>query len=616
MIEPSFADDKGDAAATNHPAAVVVLGQTRVRDASGYIGTIAYQGPVASSKTVHRIYYGVIWDDPSRGKHNGSVVCARTNRLISHFHCAHATGASFLLPHKADFGRALTLDVLLERYEEECSELEQHTVRTSRGMTKPIEFVGYEKILEQQQVDRLDSVSLRRMGINSMALQSNERIQHLEQIDLGANLLYDWAHVQVLLDSFPLLSNLSLASNRMVADSSGWLRSGAQSYPQLLRLNVRGAITSWETVTQLAHVLPNLQELCLAFAKLDDLIPDVQETPDVVFEHLQLLDVTGCHLDETRVVQILKYVPNIESLSVDENPISCWPRMTTTLPNLQHLQLAHTNIQDWTDLEILNCKEKLPALSSLRIRHCPLLKDLGELQARSLILARLPRLIKLNASAVSPNERQEAERHYILSVGRELQNAGALAVGNGLNENQDNTANIIISNHPQYTYLLGKHPELAAQVAATRDSNLNGSVLADSIVNVQIRSLAAQSCTVDPLIRRLPGKLTVGRLKALCARHFGLDIDLQTLSFCSQGSSLPTPMPDDDRSLSYYGVGDGSDIMMNEMDIQSLKRERERARQVMADRLEQQEKELNDFQLQKEQASRHMQVLPIRQGTQ
>ena len=87
--------------------------------------------------------------------------------------------------------------------------------------------------------------------------------------------------------------------------------------------------------------------------------------------------------------------------------------------------------------------------------------------------------------------------------------------------------------------------------------------------NVTIRSLAPSSCTMEPVSKRLPGTLNVERLKALCSRVFGLDYDLIGLRFRTdaQQDSLPVEMDDDDKTLQYYGLCDGAEILMSEIDV-------------------------------------------------
>lgn len=128
---------------------------------------------------------------------------------------------------------------------------------------------------------------------------------------------------------------------------------------------------------------------------------------------------------------------------------------------------------------------------------------------------------------------------------------------------------------------------------------------------------------MEPLIRRLPGSLTVGRLKALCARAFGLDLDLMSLHFRTevgnsvcllfvparhnamfsnssillllwlspflQSDAFPVELDNDDNALSYYGVCDGAEILMNEIDLEARRRESERMAKAQDERILQQE---------------------------
>jgi dynactin complex subunit len=64
-------------------------------------GTVKYVGPlhVDKDKTVGQTWYGIDWDDASRGKHDGTLDGVR------YFHASAPTSGSFLKPHKSiDFG--------------------------------------------------------------------------------------------------------------------------------------------------------------------------------------------------------------------------------------------------------------------------------------------------------------------------------------------------------------------------------------------------------------------------------------------------------------------------------------------------------------------------------
>ena len=462
------------------------------------------------------------------------------------------------------------------------------------------------------------------------------------EIDLAGNLLSDWSTVAALLHTFGATASLSLAQNRLGNMQTASLASASWlSAPNtvLQTLNLHGTrITATATLLAIGRSAVHLQELCVAQCALHDLngghddndnADDGQQQQQALadaFGHLQLLDCSRCGL-ESHQVRAWALLPRLQRLSVDDNPVesvavvvggnndnvnSEKETLQRYFPSLQHLQVAGSQICSWLDLEQLNA---LPSVTSLRLRKCPLLEPLGTGEARCLLIARLPALQHLNSSPVTDSERTEAEKRYVLQVHRQVQAAiattnpvrAAVAVNSGDSSlsspppsQQEQTRIEILALHPQWERLAEKHQEAMSHslgLANKSNSSLSGGLhlqsLADTVLNVTICSMAASSCTMDPLIRRLPSGLQVGRLKALCARHFGLDIDLQTLHFRTCTDAFPLAMDDDENTLAYYGVSDGAEILMNEQDVQQREKD---AEQEVVNRMRQQELELNSFQ--------------------
>jgi Leucine-rich repeat (LRR) protein len=686
------ANDDATSTATASISSHWKVGQTRVVDSAGYIGTLAYMGPVASAKQASSLYAGVIWDDVSRGKHDGSVVSRTTGHLVRHFSVDPAyhypyhrtpTCASFVPVAKVRTGTALTPSSVLQKYVTTDSDelvapdtVLPHSMRTSGGRNKPVYFLGELQIRSQQQVSNLDIVSLRNMGISTFSradwittatatttatttttknptADSCDMIAAWREMDLAGNLLADWAVVADLVVTFRLTA-LSLAQNRLgnmnvptVAAAAAAAAAAVPNEPppsqwswlsvpkpSLRKLNLHGThITSIDTILQLGRAFPALQELCLAqcdlssasmssmsFSTAQATLP--QGALAEAFPQLQLLDCSQCGLTEWNdQVRLWACLPALQRLSLDDNPIqsigivleeedktsmdtaakdtddtddndSSLNVLKPSFERLHHLQLAGTQLQSWMDVEQLNA---LTQLVSLRLRKCPVLAPLGTGEARGLLIARLPALQYLNASPVTATERVEAEKRYVLQVHRQVLAAtAAIADSEPLEEKRLE----ILSQHPQWERLMTKHKEAMSHSLGGAGSSMPGQEqhahsLADTVLNVTIRSMAASSCTIDPLIRRLPSGLQVGRLKALCARHFGLDIDLQTLHFRMSTDAFPVAMDDDENTLAYYGVSDGAEILMNEQDVQQQEKQ---AEQELVDRMEQQELELNNFQ--------------------
>lgn len=529
---------------------------TRVRDPSGFIGTVLYVGPVASAKSTSEIYAGISWDDVTRGKHDGSVICRTTNQLVRHFKCGPTQG-SFLRLSKVDVGVALSPELMRSRYVKPGAELVApdnilpHVARTAGGRDKAIEFWGEIKIRNRQQLEVVEEISLRMLGISgpcSKELQFEmEEFGHLRGIDLAGNLLSDWEDVLTILRQFPKLQNVSVASNRINDLAS---TSSIGEFPHIRSLNLNNCnISSFQTLRLIGKAMPNLEELCVAHADLSDI---EQHTPDTdtieeLFPNLILLDLSDCKLTSwENHIQPFRNLSMLESLILNLNAIDSIvvPESDNTrapFPSLASLQIAGNPLPSWTALDDLN---SITSLRSLRLRSTPLTNLLGVGEVRSTAIARFPSLEFFNASPISERERNEAERRYVSTVARELLliSSGALLSTNNndlgtVDSSGDSEVDAkqaeVFARHPRFKHLMTKHKDTMMALnssAAGTDSSGSGKISED-VINVTIRSMAASSCDVEPLQKRLPRSLQVGRIKAMCARAFGLDIDLQILHF-------------------------------------------------------------------------------------
>lgn len=574
----------------------ITIDKTRVRDAAGYQGTVAYVGSVASASDATQVYAGVIWDDADRGKHNGTVVSKTTGELVSHFTCPSPTGASFVKVSKLDVGTMLTPAVLQERYVTLDSDERvapnntlPYTAATASGKNdKPIEFLGELQIRKYQQVPDLQTLSLRLLGLSSMDTAADwSRAEHVQTLDLAGNLFSDWTILGQVLASFPSLETLSLASNRLGdlgSDDGTVVKTDGE--PRLQSLNVRDChIRSVQTLLSLGRLLPNIEEIGMGQARLTDMQISQQAELTRTLANLKVLDLSEGDL-ESHHVEALANLPALESLSLDDNPLEQWPSTDDNgFAKLQHLQLAGSRISTWDALEGLR---KCRQWQSLRLRSTPLSETVGIAAMRSQMIARFPSLTVLNASPVSRVERQEAERRYVASITRQLQNA---------KDESDKQA--ILTVHPTYASLSKEHATILESIQAEKNGRNNGRHINwnDSLSTVTIRSMAAQSCEQLPLIRRLPATLTVGRVKALLARHFGLDWDLQELSLQNDDSdsSIPIVLDEDAQTLAYFGVADGATIYMHEVDVRARQEDQQRQQQQQEEKLKQQEKEVQDY---------------------
>jgi tubulin-specific chaperone E len=492
----------------------LIVGKTRVRDIDGFCGTVEYLGPVASAKNPEEIYAGVTWDDPSRGKHDGSVICRRTKTLVRHF---ASTGASFLRLSKIDTGIPLTLELLQTKYVEPNAPLIApnnilpHTALTASGRKKPIEFHGEIKIRVHQQIDTVSIISLRNLGISTIDPHFRP-LYRVMDLDLGGNLLCEWSILPDILQAFPNLTSLSLASNHL-KDLDIPL---AVQHTQLLRLNVRSCkISSFATILKLDGLFPQLQELCAA----ENDVSDLSNFQSISCLHsLRNLDMSDCHLTSWQD-QINKFsgLQMLETLVLDVNPI---PKIIITHENdsfhsLKSLSVIGLSVNEWCDIQDL---ASLTALRNLSFRNTPLTSKMGPAEVRAFVIARFPALESLNLSPILVKERSESEKRYIIHVAQEM-------LLHNSNLPEEKRQEFLTTNHPQYLRLIQKYGEENKHIT----SNTNVEKIASSTLNITIVNNANMNEKVKSIQKRFPTSLTVGRLKALCARIFGLDFDLQVL---------------------------------------------------------------------------------------
>ncbi|XP_048453176.1 tubulin-specific chaperone E-like [Rhincodon typus] len=165
-------------------------------------GTVRFVGTVASAPGV---WLGVEWDNPERGKHNG------THEGVQYFQCSHPTGGSFIRPQKANFGVDF-LTAVRDRYGQEGNQgIQDCRGNPLRWGKKPIEFLGSQDV-KQRWFDALLIVSV--SGCQVSHVNEEEEISevcpNIIELDLAKNLLASWDKVAQITRQLRKLEHLDL----------------------------------------------------------------------------------------------------------------------------------------------------------------------------------------------------------------------------------------------------------------------------------------------------------------------------------------------------------------------------------------------------------------------
>ncbi|KAJ3028299.1 UNVERIFIED_CONTAM: hypothetical protein HDU68_001979 [Siphonaria sp. JEL0065] len=387
-------------------------------------GTIRYEGEIEGKQ-----WFGVEWDDPSRGKHSGQHPKDQSTFL---FRVSFPNSASFV---RADSQKVLVARTFLaavrERYVADNSEeLKVHQNSKSSGLRTrapneevEVEMVGWEKM--RQKLGSLQSIKI--LGLAGMQIgfvddavkarggteiehadvdQASDALFHtfplVEDLDLSRNLFSLWEDVARITKQLPQLESLRLNSNRLSFSSvwdSALLTAG---FGNLKVLALNSTNIAWDDIETLAPYVPLLESLFIGFNNLtsvnDEKYPPTTEysLPTSNQQTAPLFpNLTAFHLDQNKLTSwtqlchlIHTHMPKLTTLNLSNNQISdIQPSsITTVFKHLTTLNLTCNNLTSYSSIHTLN---SFPVLVDIRVRDNPCLsvQPPSKLDSRSTTVA-------------------------------------------------------------------------------------------------------------------------------------------------------------------------------------------------------------------------------------
>jgi hypothetical protein len=277
--------------------------------------------------------------------------------------------------------------------------------------------------------------------------------------------------------------------------------------------------------------------------------------------------------------------PHMKSLVLDGNGISDWlviSRAIDAFPNLEALHINGNrlgeNIDGLGDLAKDQRDRKLTtlclnenclgswaaigaisgyALLELKIQRNPLTegdKAVASPQLlRQVLIATMPLLVRLNASIITAKERIASER-YFLGIAAQEKNSVIAALA-------------ATSNIDAHVLRLRDIHGVVVGGDVTEEAQASRSALCNAIVEVTIRPIGASILDQPQVTKKLPHTMTVGELKRLSQKQFKkISLDRIKLYLGDPGMPFGVPFDDENRELGFYGVGDGAEIRVDEIE--------------------------------------------------
>jgi Leucine-rich repeat (LRR) protein len=230
----------------------------------------------------------------------------------------------------------------------------------------------------------------------------------VEELDLASNRLTDLNQIFSITKEMPFLKFLNLSENDLSEAKVDQIESATLCSVRSLVLN--NTRVSWQAVTLLLDCLPSLQDLHLSLNNFQSVDLNGKSYPQVRRVYVSKNPALNCW---QQIAALLAAFPRLQCLSMADCNVDTIPaHVTDLLPCVLTLNISNWPLDCWTKLERLN---QLPKLIELRCQGLRLLQQFGSVELRrQLLIARLPRIRRLNGSEISADERLHAERAFIL----------------------------------------------------------------------------------------------------------------------------------------------------------------------------------------------------------
>ncbi|KAI3353597.1 hypothetical protein L3Q82_020123, partial [Scortum barcoo] len=524
----------------------------------GERATVRYVGPVPPTAG---LWIGVEWDNPERGKHDGS------HDGVQYFTCRHPTGGSFVRPAKASFGVDF-LTAVQQLYQIDSEEVLSEEISIS---SKKLKWGVIKERSFQQKIERFkvlvskfdsfrdSSVSVAESAGREWAgtrrrnqeddteylFPEKEVYLYVQWLDLSSTLLSCWDNVSAITQQLERLEGLQLSNNRLRLPFDPSAHSEAFSSLRVLALN--SCELTWPQILQCAPMWPQLEDLCVEENDITEL-----QRPEGVLQSLKTLSLSSNPLVQESVLSVAA-LPRLEQLNLSRTELSnirfddATPGCQTAMfPALKILNLDHNNITEWRVVDEL---AKLPSLLQFSCRGNRLVSSDGNPRtANQLLIAKLGRLSVLNGCEIHPEDRRGAELDYIKMFGEEWLKAG----GRSQLDSQ------FTCQHPRYLSLIDKYgaPE-EGELKKPEPFALKNQLL-------KIRFVFPDEVDRKPIEKKLPAcSMVVQKVKGLLHRLLKVPAADLKLSYSSpkmEGTEFE--IDSDLKTLQFYSIEDGDQVLV------------------------------------------------------
>ncbi|KAI9025100.1 hypothetical protein CLU79DRAFT_746264 [Phycomyces nitens] len=526
--------------------------------------TIRYIGTVAKSTGQ---WLGVEWDDPSRGKHDGS------HGGIRYFECSSPTAGSFVRYHPEKVITGTTfLEALKDKYLDDTTGKGLYVHEEDVGLlylggnkSIEVETVGFDKVQRtQSNFENITVVGLAELCISSAGEPGiiKEAKLAIEDVDLSRNLLRDWNTIADIVYQLPNLRLLRLNNSRLASlptDINSLYREAQSPFTNLTTLGLNNSGVSWEDILRIEPLITNLEDLQLGNNKITNL-RGIDNTHKPMFQKLKWLNLELNELDNWDEVLQLAALPSLEMMFLNENKFTTIkPCSSNQFMTLNFLRIDSNLVDNWESINALNA---FPSLTKLRCNRNPIFTGMDVEDVFFQVVGRVGGLAMINGNTMTGREKSDMERFYLKHCTKD-------------GKTHDEIANI----HPRYKELCKIHGEPDLGVKAS-DGGFP-KMLKDRLVGVKLTRLSISSekllgitdrkdlpAPIKSIEKRVLLTMLVRNARRVIQKLLQIPAERQAIFLLHtnpEGDNIMVmDISDDMRDLKFYGISEGDEIIVIE----------------------------------------------------
>lgn len=338
----------------------------RVRTTDNHCATIRWSGRLVDSKGGEDDWYGVEWDDPSRGKHNGEY---KGQKL---FDVTVPNSGSFL--RASSVKKGVKISEIIHEYS----------------------LVGGSLSLDSTNVDQVG--------------EFDNFPETVKTVNVACSLVGSFQFIWDLLKLGKNIECLTLGCLHFVDFPT------TQDTYNLQEIVLNDTNIKEDQLEIFLKALPNLKIIDISNTSIRNfkVLQTCKQLETIKLNNLEISSLST-------VIDTIGDLPNVKNLFLNDNTITKIDFKEGKLLSLESLSLASNKIEDLFSLDALT---NYKALTEIRVNRNPIQEIKGEVDVRMLTIARYPQITKLNGSSILDKERRDSEVFYLNHFANEVYQNG------------------------------------------------------------------------------------------------------------------------------------------------------------------------------------------------